>query len=66
MTFLRFRELIHQELRQHPDGLSWVELRERLHLPYERPCPAWVRQLEQQISLRRVRGTGRAKVWTVG
>lgn len=65
MRYTEFRDLIQSELRRHPAGLTWVELKTRLRLPYDRPCPTWTRQLEEEIGLRRVPGKGRAKVWGV-
>jgi hypothetical protein len=65
MRYVEFRDVIRKELRRHPEGLTWRQLQERLALPYDRPCPTWVTQLEQEIRLRRRKGTGRALVWTV-
>lgn len=66
MRYIDFRDAIEEELRQNPDGLTWVELKERLDLPYDRPCPAWTKQMEEEIGLSRARGSGRAYVWKVG
>jgi hypothetical protein len=65
MRYTEFRDQIQAELRQHPDGLTWVELKTRLILPYERPCQTWVRELEKDIRLTRVKGTGRAYLWKI-
>ena len=65
MKYVEFREAIQKELRQMPDGLTWVDLRERLGLPYDRPCPTWTRQLEKEIGLSRVKGRTRSLVWRV-
>jgi len=66
MKYVEFQSNILHELQRSPSGLTWKELRERLKLPYDRPCPTWVKQLERDIGLTRKRGTGRALVWTVG
>ena len=65
MRYVEFRDSIRKELRRRRRGLTWVELRERLKLPYERPCPEWVKQLEKEIGLRRVKGEGKAYAWMV-
>ena len=64
MRYIDFRDSIRDELRRHAGGLTWTQLRQRLDLPYERPCPAWTKQLEREIGLTRVSGNGsRALVW---
>ena len=63
MRYTEFRDSIRDELACHDDGLTWVELKKRLCLPYERPCPTWVKELEREIGLSRVKGSGRAQVW---
>jgi hypothetical protein len=64
MRYVEFLGSIERELRQHPAGLTWVELKERLALPYAVPCPTWVKRLEEEIGLTRVRA-GRSKVWAL-
>ena len=63
MRYLQFRALIHEELAQTPEGRTWAELRDRLNLPYDRPCQTWVARLEQEIGLRRTRTSGSELVW---
>ena len=63
MLYDDFRDSIRAELRRCPTGLTWSELRRRLDLPYERPCPTWVKKLEKEIGLRRSRGSTPAFVW---
>ena len=65
MRYTEFRDAIQKELRQMPEGLTWVDLRDRLGLPYDRPCPTWTRQLEKEIGLSRVKGHVRSLVWRV-
>ena len=65
MRYVDFRDVIQETLRQNPAGLTWVELKKRLDLPYKRPCPEWVNRLEGEIGLTRTRGSGRAYVWRV-
>jgi hypothetical protein len=67
MRYEDFRMAIQQELGVERDGLTWVEIRERCGLPYERPCPTWTKRLEEEIGLTRSRasGSGRALIWRV-
>lgn len=65
MRYVEFRDAVRGELRRHPAGWTWKELRERLALPYERACPTWVARLEEEIGLERMRDAGRAYVWTL-
>jgi hypothetical protein len=65
MRYVDFRDIIQKELRKNPTGLTWAELKERLDLPYDRPCPNWVECMEREIGLLRVKGSGRAYVWKV-
>lgn len=63
MKYDEVKRLIEGELERRPDGLTWIELRERLDLPYERFCPEWTRCLEAEIGLVRERRGGRALTW---
>jgi hypothetical protein len=65
MRYIDFRNQIQTELRRNPAGLTWPELKARRDLPYERPCPEWVKRLEKDIGLKRLRSEKRAHVWTV-
>ncbi|HYE17618.1 MAG TPA: hypothetical protein VEA69_04195 [Tepidisphaeraceae bacterium] len=66
MRYPEFRDAIHTALRRNGTGLTWAELRDRLSLPYDRPCPEWTKDLEREIGLLRVKGVGRALVWRLG
>ncbi len=65
MRYEDFRDKIQTELHRDSIGCTWVELRNRLKLPYDRPCPEWTKRLEGEIGLQRVPGEGRAMVWTL-
>jgi hypothetical protein len=65
MRYVEFRDAIEKELRRRPEGLTWRQLQERLSLPYDRPCSAWTKQLEQEIGLSRMKSAGRALLWRV-
>jgi hypothetical protein len=66
MRYVEFRDAIAAALRGRAAGMTWAELRHALGLPYERACPEWMARLEREVGLRRVKGAGRALVWTVG
>ena len=63
MRYTQYRDAIAGALRRRASGMTWDELRAHLVLPYDRPCPAWTKQLERDIGLTRVKGEGRALVW---
>ena len=65
MHYTEFKNLILNELKQNPDGLSWKELKTRLSLPYDSPCPTWVNRLETENGLARVKGSGRSYLWRI-
>jgi hypothetical protein len=66
MRYVEYRDAIRQALQQNAAGLTWHQLQTRLVLPYDRPCPEWTKQLEREIGLSRVKGSGRALVWKIG
>jgi hypothetical protein len=65
MRYMEFRDEIQRELIETPEGFTWVELKQRLSLPYEQPCPNWVKRMEQEIGLTRARGVKRAYLWKI-
>ena len=65
MRYTEFRDVVRGELTRRKGGLTWRELKERLDLPYAKPCPTWVRRMEIETGLRRNPGPGRAYVWTI-
>ena len=65
MRYVEFRDVIHKELIENPEGLTWTELKGRLGLPYEQPCPDWINRMEQEIGLTRARGAKRAHTWKI-
>jgi hypothetical protein len=65
MRYADFKTAIHRELRRNPRGLTWLQLQQRLSLPYDRPCATWTRMLEEEIGLSRRKGDGRAFLWRV-
>ena len=63
MRYVDFRDSIRDELKRNRSGLTWPQLRDRLDLPYKSPCGEWVKRLEDEIGLSRIKGTGRAYTW---
>ncbi len=52
----QFRNRIRSALTTSKEGLTWGELRERLRLPQKVPNNVWVRRLERDIKLLRLKG----------
>ena len=65
MRYIEFKDSISSELRRNPSGLTWMELKERLSLPYDRPCQSWIERMEEEPGLLRVKGKSRSLVWKV-
>ncbi|MBC8478016.1 MAG: hypothetical protein ISR91_02655 [Candidatus Delongbacteria bacterium] len=65
MRYVDFREMVLAELHRHPAGFTWLELKQRLDLPYRQACPTWVKRLEDEDSLVRAPGATRALIWRV-
>jgi hypothetical protein len=65
MRYTEFKAAIQQHLQQNRNGATWLELRETLALPYDRPCPEWTRRLESEIGLIRRKSSGRSLVWEI-
>jgi hypothetical protein len=65
MRYGEFKAAIQQHLRRNKAGATWVELRDALALPYDRPCPEWTRRLETEIGLIRRQAAGRSLVWAL-
>lgn len=63
MKYTEFKDAIHQGLQANPGGYTWVQLRERLQLPYDQPCPTWVARLEAEIGLERKERLRGAYIW---
>jgi bifunctional DNA-binding transcriptional regulator/antitoxin component of YhaV-PrlF toxin-antitoxin module len=64
MTYEEFRDSIQKELKKNADGLTWTEIRVKLKLPQKVPNNKWVRRMEKDIGLLRVRDL-RGVVWRV-
>ena len=65
MKYTEFRDVTATELKAHPVGKTWKELKQSLNLPYQQPCPEWICRLELEINLERAEKRGNALVWTL-
>ncbi len=63
MKYSEFRDAVRDFLFLNADGATWKELQDALDLPWDRPCPEWVKRLETDIGLRRKEKRGRALLW---
>ena len=57
-----FAEKIRRELSRRKDGLTWSQIRDGLQLPQRVPNNAWVRRMERDIGLVRVK-TAKGTMW---
>lgn len=65
MRYTEFRDLVFEDLRSRDQGSTWKELRARLELPYDNPCPEWVARMELESGLVRRKGIGKALIWMI-
>jgi bifunctional DNA-binding transcriptional regulator/antitoxin component of YhaV-PrlF toxin-antitoxin module len=65
MEYNEFRDRIKKVLEYNDKGMTWTEIRALLKLDQVVPNNKWVRQLENDIALHRVRGSDGAIVWRV-
>lgn len=63
MHYAEFKAPVQKHLKRNRKGATWNELREKLSLPYDRPCPEWTHRLENEIGLTRNKSSGRALIW---
>jgi antitoxin component of MazEF toxin-antitoxin module len=64
MPYPEFKEKIRQTL-QYSDGMTWSQIREKLKLDQVVPNNKWVRQMEKDIGLMRVKRSDGVVVWRV-
>lgn len=53
-----FRDRIRAELVRHPEGRTWTQIKGSLRLPQKVPNNGWVRALEKDIGLLRLKSAG--------
>lgn len=60
MTYEEFKQIIEEELKKAPKGLTWTQIRERRPELYQKfPANQWVRQMEKDIGLVREKTKGK-------
>jgi hypothetical protein len=63
MTYEEFKQIIKAELTKVPTGLTWSQIRERRPELYQKfPANQWVRQMEKDIGLTRLKKAGKT-IW---
>jgi len=51
----KFKTQIEAALKAEPNGFTWTEIRNKLSLPQKFPNNKWVRMMERDIGLTRVK-----------
>jgi DNA-directed RNA polymerase subunit RPC12/RpoP len=64
LTYEDFRDRIKQTLKES-GSLTWTEIRTTAKLPEKFPNNKWVRRLEQEIGLKRIKDTHGIIKWTL-
>lgn len=62
MDYETFKKKIITELKAKKDGLTWTEIRNKVGLPQKVPNNTWVRLLEKDVGLMRLKDI-RGIVW---
>lgn len=57
-SYEHFKSAVEAALKDFPEGLTWTQIRTGAKLPQKLPNNGWVRLLESQIGLKRVREHG--------
>lgn len=65
MAYEEFRDKIENTLKEAGEPITWTDLRTRASLPQARPNNQWVRRLENDIHLKRVRDKGDIIHWKI-
>ncbi|MDG6991100.1 MAG: hypothetical protein JRM99_06725 [Nitrososphaerota archaeon] len=65
MSYEEFREKVKQTLQYSDKGMTWTQIREKLKLDQVVPNNKWVRQMEKDIGLMRVKRSDGVIVWRI-
>lgn len=65
LTYEQFRDQVKQTLQFQDNGMTWSQIRERLALDQVVPNNKWVRQLEKDIGLERVKQKDNIILWRI-
>ncbi|MCX6748972.1 MAG: DUF488 domain-containing protein [Candidatus Pacearchaeota archaeon] len=62
VLYEEFKNSIKNILERHPSGLTWSQIRDKLNLPQKYPNNLWVRKMEKEIGLARIK-IGNVSYW---
>jgi hypothetical protein len=65
MTYEQFRDKIKGALQYNDKGMTWTQIRTSLRLNQVVPNNKWVRRMERDIGLMRVKGNDGVIVWRI-
>lgn len=65
LTYEQFRDKVKQTLQYQDDGMTWSQIRDKLGLDQVVPNNKWVRQMEKDIGLLRMKGKDNQITWRV-
>lgn len=65
LTYDQFKEQVKKALEYQDNGMTWTQIRERLGLDQVVPNNKWVRQLEKDIGLERVKQKDNVILWRI-
>jgi antitoxin component of MazEF toxin-antitoxin module len=65
MTYEEFRDKIKEALQYNDKGLTWTQIRTQLKLNQVVPNNKWVRRMEKDMGLIRVKGKGGIVLWRI-
>lgn len=65
LTYEQFRDKVKQALQYKDEGMTWTQIREKLGLDQVVPNNKWVRQMEKDIGLLRVKGRDNQITWRI-
>jgi hypothetical protein len=65
LTYDQFKTKVKQTLQYQDNGMTWTQIRDKLGLDQVVPNNKWVRQLEKDIGLERVKQKDNQVVWRV-
>ena len=60
--YQEFRDGIENLLKRHPLGLTWTEIKDKMNFPQQAPNNQWVKKLEEDIGLKRIK-VGGTTIW---
>ncbi len=65
MSYDGFRQIIKETLENFPNGLTWGQIREKHPELYQKfPANQWVRRMEKDIGLIRIKKAGKT-IWSI-